>query len=141
MHGERGKKGAGCDGGTGALTGHLREDAQGLAAGIAVTAKRILRFFSFFGGSDVFFFRCRQWRHGKRKRISYHMMSTGALFALTELSNRVHIFGKKLVCNVLAVAASAAVVAAAVCPTANAGREKVCCTLPCYYAAVRVQRL
>ena len=39
MRGEQGKEGAACDDGAGALTGHLREGARGLAAGINVTAK------------------------------------------------------------------------------------------------------
>ena len=47
MRGEQGKEGADCDDGAGGLTGHLREGAQGLAAGIAVTAKRVLRFVLF----------------------------------------------------------------------------------------------
>ena len=37
MRGEQGKEGAECDHGAGALTGHLREGAQGLTEGIAVT--------------------------------------------------------------------------------------------------------
>ena len=59
MRGEQGKEGAGCDDGTGALAGHLREGAQGMTVGIAVTAKRVLRFLLSVGCSDmcVFCFR------------------------------------------------------------------------------------
>ena len=49
MRGEQEKGGAGCDNSAGALTGHLREGPQGLAAGIAAsTNKRVLRFFFLF---------------------------------------------------------------------------------------------
>ena len=44
MRGEKGKGGAGRDDGAGALPGHLREGPQGLAAGVAVSTKRVLRF-------------------------------------------------------------------------------------------------
>ena len=57
--GKQGKEGVGCGDGVGALTGHLRKGAQGLAAGIAVTAKRVVRFCLAAGCSDVcvrFFF-------------------------------------------------------------------------------------
>ena len=49
MRGEQEKGGAGCDNSAGALTGHLREGPQRLAAGIAAsTNKRVLRSFFFF---------------------------------------------------------------------------------------------
>ena len=44
MRGVKGKGGAGRDDGASALTGHLREGPQGLAAGDAVSTKRVLRF-------------------------------------------------------------------------------------------------
>ena len=42
MRGEQGKEGVACDDKAGRLTGDLRKGAQGLAADIAVTAKRVL---------------------------------------------------------------------------------------------------
>lgn len=56
MRGEQGKERAGSNDGAGTLTEHIREDAQGLVEGIAVTAERVPRFFCFFGCPDVYFF-------------------------------------------------------------------------------------
>ena len=72
-----GNEGADGDDGAGALIGHLREGAQGLAAGIAATAKRVLRLFLPVGCCDVCFFAFDD-RRMKNESV-YHIILLGTL--------------------------------------------------------------